>query len=163
MPQQTSCGFTLIDLQSTLAKEINEALSDMRFLKASGDEVKITVYKQHLPISNESDEDDELSRAPYAIVRMTNGGKDEDEPISVNFLIIFCIYDNSPERNGHETVLNIIGRLESYLGKKSTVGNFSINPGFDFSLQDSDTHPFYYGGIQMSFDAPKTVKESTFA
>ncbi len=164
MPKIHSYGLTPYDLQKQLTDEIKNVLSPMTFFKPSGDKTEIPIHMQQLPVTNNSDEDDELCAAPYGIVRMTTGSKDEDdEPMSIDFYVLFCIWDNSHDRQGHISLLNIISRLENHFGEKTHLGNFEIKPVFDFALQDADTHPFYYGAIKLSFNVPKTIKESEFA
>lgn len=158
-------GFTTKDLEDELVPWLEALLEQVRLKDPTGEFKSPKIYKHDLPVPM-TDDDSELSYYPYVIIRVT-GGKISDwnadltKALTVQFLI--GVYDNDPERKGHDDVLNIIQRIENKLGTTRRVNNFALGSDFQFALGDTDTHPYYFGGIQTTFEAARTIKEDPLA
>ncbi len=155
-------GFTTFDLQRELKDDLDRLFSEVRLKNAAGDSVSPTVFIYDLPVP-ETDDDVELSEMPYIIIR-TSAGKIADwdsfsQIKQITVLLLIGIYNPDPTRKGHEDVLNIIQRIEIHLGKSRRVGNFTVGSNFEFVTQETDTHPYYFGGITVTFEAPRVIKE----
>ncbi len=156
-------GFTPTDLQLLLNKDLEETLSSLELTKSTDDgRGKIKAYSQELPISLSTDEDDENDLAPYIITVIQEGSRDGNEPFVIKIGLVICIYNNSRDRSGHFDLLKVIQKLESRFGKNSYVGNFEVRNSFKFALQEVQPHPYYYGGVILEFNAPRTTKEDSF-
>jgi hypothetical protein len=155
-------GFTPTDLQLLLQKDLEKTLSTLKLTKPNDSKVNIKVYNQELPIPLSTDEDDENDLPPYIITRIQAGEKEKNDPMVIDVGLIICIYNNSRDRSGHFDLLKVIQKLESRFGKNSYVGNFEVQDSFQFALQDVQPHPYYYGGVILKFNAPKTIKEESF-
>lgn len=155
-------GFTPTDLQLMLNADIEETLSQVALLNPKGDTVSMKAYSQYLPIPQSTDEDDENDLVPYTLTKIQTGEKDGSDPFVITIGLVICVCNYGPNREGHFDLMNVIQRLESRFAKNNHVGNFEVQPSFDFALQESDTHPFYYAGVILKFNAPKTIKEDSF-
>lgn len=156
-------GFTPIDLQLLLNKDLEETLSTLKLTKPNDDnKATIRVFSQELPFSLSIDADDENNPVPYIITVIQEGNRDGDDPFVIKIGLVICIYNNSLDRSGHFDLLKVIQKLESRFGKKSYVGNFEVRNSFKFALQEVQPHPYYYGGVILEFNAPRTTKEDSF-
>ncbi|MDO4495181.1 MAG: hypothetical protein Q4B62_05260 [Clostridiaceae bacterium] len=155
-------GFTIADLQKLLNEDIEETLSQVPLIKPSGETAQIKAYSQFLPIPQSTDEDDENDFVPYVVTKIQTGEKNETDPFVITVGLIICVCNFGMNREGHFDLLNIIQRLENRFARRSYVGNFEVQPSFEFALQESDTHPFYYAGVILKFNAPKSIKEDDF-
>ena len=155
-------GFTAYDLLLELSSELETVLADVKLATATGEQKAPTVYKLGLPIP-EGDDDTELSFMPYVELKLTDGKiKDWDSNDTIKELSVMAIigiYNADPMRSGYLDVLNVIQRIENYLGKKRRVGNFQVSSDFEYAIADQDTHPFYFGGVMLTFDSPRVIKE----
>lgn len=155
-------GFTPTDLQEMLKDDLEKTLKEVSLTAPSGKKTSIKAYSQGLPVPQEIDDDDENDRAPYIIVDLRGGKKESDGEYVITFGIVICVFNNDPQRVGHFELLNVIQRLENRYAKNSFVGNFEVRDEFEFALQESDFHPYYFGGVILKFNAPKTKKEVSF-
>lgn len=156
-------GFTPTDLQLLLNKDLEETLSTLELTSSNDDRKgKIKAYSQELPIPLSIDEDDENDPAPYIITVIQKGNRNGNDPFVIKIGLVICIYNNSLDRSGHFDLLKVIQKLESRFGKDSYVGNFEVQDSFEFAIQDPQPHPYYYGGVILEFNAPRTTKEDSF-
>nr|WP_325300176.1 hypothetical protein [uncultured Dysosmobacter sp.] len=152
-------------LQRDLTKEIGEILRDLRFKDAQGKEVVgANGYYQQLPTITE-DDDDSSKFFPYYIVRIQDGEtKDDDDPWTVTTNILLGIYDDDPETNGHFAVLGMIQRItDRFAAEPLLNGRYRANQDINWALQDEDTYPFYFGGIEIKFSVPKIERRDPYA
>lgn len=121
----------------------------------------INVYLQSLPISTETE--DEPEYAPYCIVRLSDGTIAEaNEEETVNVLLIFCICSENLDMQGYADVLHLMQLAKQYLLEHPVIAKaFSVLPGsIQWTLQQEDSHPYYIGGITVSFDAPPIIRNA---
>ena len=156
---QKDKGFTPTDLQKMLNAEIESTLAQVPLSNTKGEPACIKAYSQYLPIPQSTDDDDDSDLVPYVITKIQSGERSDSNPYVIQMGLIICVCNYQQDRSGHFDLLNIIQRLESRFAKNNSVGNFEVRPSFKFALQDSDTHPFYYAGVIISFNAPQTTKE----
>lgn len=156
-------GFTAYDLLCELSSELESLFAEFKLLNSVGEEVAPKVYKLGLPIP-EGDDDTELSFMPYIELKLTDGKiKDWDTSDKIKELSVMAIvgvYNSDPSRAGLLDVLSIIQRIENHLGKKRQVGNFRVGADFEYAISETDTHPFYFGGVMLTFEAPRVIKEN---
>ena len=160
---QTGIGKTPQLCQDALIEMLKELLGDKKF---SGQESRkhLKFYKQDLPIPTEDDSDSDLdgAQAPYVIVQMTGGTIETDnDPQIVEFSIIICAYDNGLDRSAWLDVENIkediIQRVCSapYFG-----GAFTILKPIAWAMQADDTHPYYYGAVNLQCTVPAMTQDT---
>ena len=145
------------DLQTALIAEIEKLLADMQMENAAGEIVTgIKGYEQRLPEVTE-DEEDQSQFFPYFIVRIEEGNTpSDDEPWLVGTTVLFGIYDDSKETNGHRAILAAMDKVMNRFLERPLLDNkFRANQNVSFALQDEDTYPYYFGGIDIKFYVPK--------
>lgn len=155
-------GFTPTDLQLLLNKDLEETLSTLELSKPKGDKGTIKVFSQELPKPQSIDEDDENDLPPYIITKVQAGERKGNGPMEIEVGLVIGIYNNGRDRSGHFDLLKVIQKLENRFGKDPYVGNFEVQDSFQFALQDVQPHPYYYGGVLLKFNAPRTTKEDSF-
>ena len=175
----------LLDLQQELSKELEKILADMKLKQPSSLElVPIKAYGQTLPIpeplkntktySNDDlpEEEADIQKAfpfPWALVKLDRGiVTGIGGPQIVSVVIVFGIFDDREENQGHETVLIMIERImerfakDPLLSGQLTVVPIDENHMFNWSLQDESTHPYFYGALEMAFSTPGFQREDRY-
>lgn len=149
------------ELQDALNKELKTLFINQRFLNQDKDLESVNIFSQDLPIeSNREDEDEDLF--PYIITRLIDGSVDTNEPYIVRTLLIIGIYDENPNKQGYKDVLHIINMIYERFAKNPILADqFTANMPFSWSLQDEDTHPYFFGGIELSFRIPSITRRET--
>lgn len=155
-------GFTALDLQNELKADLEALFDNFTLRMKSGETRKPTVYLYNLPVP-ETDDDTEMSYMPYIIIR-TNAGKIEDWDTSdqikeLTALLLIGLYNTDTDRSGALDVMAIIQTIENHLGKTRRVGNFTVGRELQWVISDADTHPYYFGGVTVKFEAPRVIKE----
>lgn len=148
---------TAAEFQRELIGEVEKILRDIQTQNTSGELVTgVKGYEQMLPIV-EDDEEDESQFFPYFIVKMGTGKTEDDEsPWIVTTDIILGCYDNSAKTNGHRHILNMIQRICDRFAAEPLMNNkYRAEQNMEWALQDEDTHPFYFGGVEIKFNIPK--------
>lgn len=153
------------ELQRDLMEEVGRIIKDIRTTNTKGELVSgATGYEQRLPIIAEDDEDESLF-FPYYIVRVTDGSTaDDDSPWVVPVQIYFGVHDANRKALGHRSVLNMIERVvDRFAAEPLFNGKFRALQDIHFALQEEDTYPFYFGGVEIKFQVPKIQRRDPFA
>ncbi len=146
-------GNTPAFLQELLVNEIRHIFSESKYNSEDGTPKKINIFKQDLPIP-ENDTGDEYSPVPYIIVRISQGQTEVGDKAKVDVQLVFCIFDESSERQGYTEILNMIDKTSFRFMTKPYIGNFRLNGTLEWALQDDvESYPYYFGGIEMSFES----------
>ena len=136
----------------------------MKFKTADGEtKTGVTGYEQRLPQVTEDDEDTSKF-FPYAIVRATGWNtKDDEDPWHVTIQVYLGIYDDAAESHGHEGLINMIEKIcNRFVHEPLLAHNYRAEQNIDAELQEDDTYPYYFGGIQFTFTAPKLARKIEF-
>lgn len=144
-------------LLEDLIVEIEDILKNIVTQNAAGEPVTgIKGYEYQLPLVM-SDEEDESQFFPYFIVRPTEGKTgDDDDPWIVTVDIILGICERDRDVIGEKRLLVMIQRItdrfaaEPLLNKK-----YRVEPKMEWAIQDEDTRPFYFGGVELKFNVMK--------
>ena len=155
---------SILLLQKDLLKEVTDLLKEMEFKNADGDTVKgVTGYEQRLPQITEDDEDSSQF-FPYAVIRVTNWmTKDDEDPWHVTMDVLFGIYDDVKDSRGHEVLMNMIEKVANrFVHEPLLAHSFRAEQNIYAELQDKDTYPYYFGGIEFVFTAPKIERKVEF-
>lgn len=143
---------TARELQEAIRKDLTALFERDRYKTPDGGEAAPGVYKQALPLLNSDDEDDPF---PYIIVRLDSGGIDTPtDPHKIAVLLVIGIFDDNQQNNGHETVLEIIERIQQHYEEIPALGEFQFTDPFGWALQDEQSYPYFYGAANLSFNAP---------
>lgn len=144
--------------------EMLEELFDRKFFSGQASRKKLKIFKQDLPVpqENDSDADTDAAAAPYIVVRMSDGVvKDDDAPQEINFSLIICAYDTGIQRDGWQDVANI---KEDIVQRACTMpyfgGAFTILKPITWAFQEDDTHPYYFGAVNMICTAPALTQDT---
>lgn len=176
---------TPLGCQRALAKEIERLTSDMLFQNAEEphDLVKLKVYEQSIPIKDSTAETDAggteedtiefdqgdvadgVIKCPWCTVKIEKGyqeGPDQKQYVKVN--IVFGIYNNSLDNNGHYEALNLIERLMVRFGKDPLLDHqYECTGAFNWELNEEDTFPFTFAFLSTEFRFRGVMKrESRF-
>lgn len=137
-------------------EEVKHILQDIRVKDASGKQAEVKVYRQRLPIFTE-DEDDESQCFPYVIVRLGDAEtKDDDDPWHVTVDFLLGVYDDDRHGQGHLHILTMIERItDRFIAEPLLDGRYRAEQDIQKALQDEDTYPYYFGGVEMKFTVPK--------
>lgn len=149
---------TILDFQETLKKEIGSVLQNSCIRKDSnGNRISgVNMYKQDLPIIMEDDED--VSQFfPYAIVRILEGSTPEDdEPWIVTANILLALEDSSTARSGYLDIMGMIQKIiDRFVSEPRLNEYYRALQDIEWAIQDEDTYPYYFGGVQIKFYLPK--------
>lgn len=151
---------TPIDLRRELAVELGNVLDHMNFKDKKGNDCKIRVFEQNLPIQVN---DNDTVPYPYLIVGIANGEipKDQNkETVGIN--IIIGIYDNDTDAQGENIVLNIIQDIKERFLKNPLLKAFEMQENLKWAVPDEVTHPYYFAGMELYWTVPKIEREGMF-
>lgn len=111
---------------------------------------QLKVYEQDLPVGNTDDD----AVFPYIIVKLLEGGKDDEaEPHVVRVILVVGICDDSSDRQGYHDLLNIMRKIEMELFRNRILeGKYEIVFPFKWVLQDEDMWPFFYGAMETNWN-----------
>lgn len=163
MVEQAGIGRTPQLCHDALIEMLEELFQGKKYSGQEGRK-RLRVFKQDLPIpeDNDIDADSDQACAPYIVVRMSNGQiKDDDAAQSVEFSLIICAYDTGKQREGYFDVANIkediIQRLctRPYFG-----GAFTVLKPIAWAMQQDDTHPYYFGAVNLTCTAPALSQDT---
>ena len=153
------------DLQDDLIKKIGELLSETEFEKADGTVITGAAgYPQQLPKLVQDDEmEDQFF--PYYIVRIENGRTPSDnEPWDVVVDILLGCFSDDNENNGHLQILDMIKVITEHFQAYPLLNNkYRALQDMEFALQDEDTHPYFFGGIEMKFWVARARRKDDYS
>lgn len=140
-------------LQDALVVDLQKLFHNRRYKTPGGGFSALSVFSQNLPKRESEDEDDPF---PYIIARI-NGGDIEDQttPCKVSVFLLIGIFDDDVENQGHRAVLEIMEVIqEHYEGTPLLDGQFVFTDPFHWALQDEESYPYFFGGVEITFDVP---------
>lgn len=155
---------TAYALQDDLIEEISDLLKDITTENTIGETVDgVTGYAQRLPEIAESEED-ASQLFPYFIVRISDGTTEDDEEpwmVTINVLLGVCDWDKSGA--GFRHILNMIQRItDRFISEPLLKNRYRASQEMNWALQEEDSYPFYFGGIEMKFEVRKIGRRQVF-
>lgn len=148
------------ELQSGIVADLNELFKDSLYKTPSGEMGKPSFFKQFLPKRKSEDDDDPF---PYGIVRLDNGAiAGTTESHQVGIIILVGIFDDALENQGHGAVLEIMEKIQEHYQREPVVkdlngrmmGRIDPDTPVSWALQDEESYPFFFGGLNLTFDLP---------
>ena len=149
-------------LLDALAEDLAALFRHCRLKDSSGAERPVRVYPQDLPLREGPDEaEGDESPEPYVIVRLLSGElPDQDTPQTLEALLVICVQDPAPDRQGHRDALHIVNTILHHYGGNGVVGGrWVLQYPIKWAAQDEDTHPYYIAAMALRFEGPAIFKE----
>lgn len=149
---------TEIDLIDGLAVEVKEALKNYRLRTAKENLVPINVYTQNLPLKKEKGDERQY---PYVLICFDDESiETKESPMNVSVYFIIGIIDKTEDKQGYRDVLQIANLIYQYLFRKGIIAK-AFRPSYPFkiALQQEDTYPYYFGGIESVWEMPVIEEE----
>ncbi len=156
---------TPIILQKELKKELEELFAG--FYSSADAEFKVrsvSVYEQNLQLEMENEEMDG-DKIPYIIVRLSEGELTQwDDTEQVKVILVFCTSDSDMKRDGYKDCMNMIQKVKERFLKNPQLGAyFNMELPMAWAIQEDESYPIYYGGMELNFACPAIRRESAFA
>ena len=170
-------------LQDAVVADLEQLFRGETLKNSASVERRIRVYPQDLPIRAGADiepepveEDLEAEQLedqtteetepedvpePYVIVRVPGGElPDQDTRQQVEIVLVVCVYDPDPGRQGFRDALHIVNTIMTHYGKNGIVGRrYEVQYPIKWVTQEEDTHPYYFAGMALKLAAPAIFKE----
>lgn len=160
---------TVNNLQTALIKDIESTLENIPLQGASGQIKRIKAYPQALPIVEarlgwaeesvpESSEDEVF---PYAVIRIM-GASSQDDQEQATVYIMFGIFNDNREMTGYYDLLNVIETVVNRYRTNTVVGEFYCERKMSVEIQQDDSYPYFFGGIEMTWNLPQLQMEGEY-
>ena len=172
-------------LQDAMVADLEQLFEGETLKNSAGVERKIRVFPQDLPIragadiepepepveedmeaeqlegKNTAETEPEDVPEPYVIVRIPGGElPDQDTPQQVEAILVVCVCDPDPNRQGFRDALHIVNKILTHYGKNGIVGQrHEVQYPIKWVTQEEDTHPYYFAGMALKLAAPAIFKE----
>lgn len=144
-------------LQDDVKERLESLFNGQLFESPDSVKVPLKVYKQHLPIIDSNDEDeeeDELSLYPYILIKLQEGTQESwTSPLVTPVDLVIGVFNENKERKGYQDVVSILQKIQAdFLSKPHMDNQFSLVSPPNWMLHDEDLHPFYFGGVELRFE-----------
>jgi len=152
-------------LQRDLIAEIESLISDLEFKRADGTKVfGAPGYIQQLP-KLESDDEDPDQYFPYFIVRHTQSTTENDTaPWIATFNILLGVYDDDESNIGHFQLENAVQRItDRFVFDPLLSHAWRALQNIEIAIQEDDTYPYFFGGIELKFQVPKIRRNDEYS
>lgn len=150
-------------LQDAIEADLKTLFSHYRLTNSLGVERAVNIYTHDTPIRQGDDEaqDTEAPPEPYVIVRTMGGNiQDENTPHVVEIVLVVCVYDRDPNRQGYRDALHIVNEICRHYAVNGIVGRrYCLQYPIKWVTPDDDTHPYYFAAMSLNFEAPAVCKE----
>ena len=164
-------------LQDALVADLEQLFKGETLKNSAGVERRIQVFPQDLPIRAGADLEPELDPEedpdlepeqppedvpePYVIVRIPGGElPNQDTRQQVELVLVICVYDPDPNRQGFRDALHIVNTILTHYGRNGIVGRrYEVQYPIQWVVPEEDTHPYYFAGMALKLAAPAIFKE----
>ena len=141
-------------LQDDIIKEMEKLFSGFKLTSAE-DCRGISVFAQDVPLKSKRDDE---GLFPYIIVRLEDGSIGEKNSCKVT--LVFGVHDQGKDRNGYKDILNLIEKVcLRYSTNRIIAGRYTVIEDIEWTLQEEDTFPFYFGGVALNVEIPQIYIE----
>lgn len=168
-------------LQDAVVADLEQLFKGEALKNSAGTERRIQVFPQDLPIRAGADLEPELAPEedpdlepeqleeqppedvpePYVIVRIPGGElPGQDTRQQVELVLVICVYDPDPNRQGFRDALHIVNTILTHYGRNGIVGRrYEVQYPIQWVVPEEDTHPYYFAGMALKLAAPAIFKE----
>ena len=164
-------------LQDAVVADLEQLFKGETLKNSAGVERRIQVFPQDLPIRAGADLEPELDPEedpdlepeqppedvpePYVIVRIPGGElPNQDTRQQVELVLVVCVYDPDPNRQGFRDALHIVNTILTHYGRNGIVGRrYEVQYPIQWVVPEEDTHPYYFAGMALKLAAPAIFKE----
>lgn len=156
-------GLTANDFQKELNEKLKNLFAGKVYQCPAGNDRELSFHIQGLP-SSRTDEDSEVTEAPFIINKLVRGSISDVDGFSRNknfsVVLLICIYNRGQNHEGHFDLLEVIQKIENHFNANRVIKNWEMTSPFEFVISEDDTTPFYFGAVTMNFGASiRIVKE----
>ena len=168
-------GMTAEFAADALAADLEDLFAGQLYRSSAGEKRAIRVHVNDLPVPTGNDEDrSQDAPEPYMIVQIGEGTIPEgDAAQEVQIILVICLYDDRPDRQGYRDVLHIIYEITARYCKNPVVrirpgsagargGPYTVRKPIGWSVQNQPTTPYYYGIVEFSLEIPNICPEVPF-
>lgn len=164
---------TINCLQQTLIKDIEKTLEHLSLFDVEHRQKQIKAYPQALPIfdtrlgweNGENGEDRSMEQCnpedkifPYSVVRMESA-KYQEEQGQASVYLMFGIYNDNRNMAGYFDLLNVIETIINRYRTNRVIGAYYCESKMNVAIQEDDTYPYFFGGIEMIWNLPPLQME----
>ena len=168
-------------LQDAVVADLEQLFKGETLKNSAGVERRTQVFPQDLPIRAGADLEPELDPEedldlepeqleeqppedvpePYVIVRIPGGElPGQDTRQQVELVLVVCVYDPDPNRQGFQDALHIVNAILTHYGRNGIVGRrYEVQYPIQWVVPEEDTHPYYFAGMALKLAAPAIFKE----
>ena len=176
-------------LQDAVVADLEQLFKGETLKNSAGVERRTQVFPQDLPIRAGADLEPELDPEedpdlepeldpeedpdlepeqppedvpePYVIVRIPGGElPNQDTRQQVELVLVICVYDPDPNRQGFRDALHIVNTILTHYGRNGIVGRrYEVQYPIQWVVPEEDTHPYYFAGMALKLAAPAIFKE----
>lgn len=150
---------TIQFLLKEMVKDLTMVFRGYRLINQRDNIVSLNIYPYNLPEKKEDEDEDHF---PYIIIMPQTGKLDLDNEGVITTLTI-GVYDESENKQGFADILNIIEKYKNHLIYERLIGGYEVQYPIIWEMQDEDTHPAYYGGMEIAWKLkPMESKEEGY-
>lgn len=158
---------TAYKLQKELAEEIKAILKTMLFHNRQDEQTNIITYLQKLPQDVPDAAADMSAYYPYCVIRVDSGRMETSQSAhEIKTVLEFGIFDHDTSCQGHQAILNSFQKIAERFTKNPVLNQtYRINEkaGIKWHLLHEDTYPYYYGAMELVWDAASARREDSYA
>lgn len=168
-------GMTAEFAADALAADLEDLFAGQLYRSSAGEKRAIRYFVNDLPVATGNDEDrSQDAQEPYIVARIMEGTIPEgDAAQEVQIILVICLYDDRPDRQGYRDVLHIIHEITARYCKNPMVrirpgsagargGPYTVRKPIGWSVQNQPTTPYYYGIVEFSLEIPNICPEVPF-
>lgn len=169
-------------LLDAMVADLEQLFEGETLKNSAGAERRIRIHPQDVPIragfdieeDPEPEEDADLRTKqmegseppedvpePYVVVRLREGELPApDEAQEVDAVLVVCVYDPDPSRQGFRDALHIVNKIMIHYGGNGIVSRrYEVQYPIKWVVQEEDNHPYYFAGVALKLAAPAIFKE----
>lgn len=170
-------------LQDALVHELDQLFAGDIFKNPRNEGQKLKAYSQWLPVPDAakmSEEDidpalieeglgitNQISESqffPYVIVRVEGGEIEEAEASQkIDVTLLFGSWDDNRDNQGNKTILHMIQKVYERFSKNPILDNeYECLGKMKWVVQDEDSWPYYFGGMELKFETIAIRREDMY-
>lgn len=153
---------TVANIQNALVDRLAEILKDFPLKTSYNNQTPFKIFRHKIPERtsdkfNYSDEDTHDEVYPFCLVKIDQGQKESNESLEDNVLnILIGVKNEGLEGEGYDDVMACIQAIWNDFNRNPILENkylFKYPLSWALDGSEEERHPFYYGGIQLTFES----------